>query len=723
MALAETHAGQRRLVYGANVLLNIVLAVALAGLVIWAAGRVGARADLSSAGRNSLWPATVKLLKSLKTDVRITGIYTTALSKVRPFDEKHRNQIRDLLDLYETAGKPRVQASMIDQAEDASAVAEVLARLQKKPAYENEAAPHRAALEAFEEIQRTIVDFAQAELPLLDKLNAETQRRELFIIARNLDSIGKQVQATREEIEQLKSGEVPRYGRAIESLRKLLTDAQSILNDSLKWMSEQAVHLPDNTPAATEFYQSAKQRYAPVIDALQAEIDKIKDLQPVKLESLYEDLKRGQTILIETPEEATVLSEVEVFPWRDQNAPAAPDGDPRRFAGEQEISSALLKLVNKERTGVVFVRFGGSGLLTSDIPPMNPMQPPPEAPLSLLNEMMQRENFVTGEWDVKTSEEPPKLENVVRTIYVVFPPEPPQQVNPMQPPREPGMTPAQKQKVLDAISASGMSLFLTGWMPPRGFSPKPEPYEYADYLKSTWGVDVRSDYVAVQFAPVPQEQGLMGPSNWGREGPVMESSSSLWLTDHAIAQPLGSTPVGLLLTCPLLPVAADQMPAGVKVEPVIEVRESEDIWAIADFNRLRTDVRERMGTRRYDDDLRSPFLLGVAASRADGPQRSVVFSSMNFVTNQALQAARMELAGNALAVVQLYPGNGELFINALHWLTHETDRIAGRPREEDVPRLDRLTDKNVGAVRAFVVGVWPVLALAVGAAVWLVRRR
>ncbi len=719
---ASMNAGQRRLVFGLNVLINVLLAGAVTFFVVWAAGRFGGRVDVTSARVNSLSQATVKLVRTLPQDVTITGIYTSFLKEARPHAEKHQNMVRDLLDLYETAGKGNVRTQMVDPQENPGAVDEMLKRLAEKPAYKGESAPHEEALKAFPPLERRISDFATAELHSLETLAGKSQQRELVIIARNLDATARAAQETEQDIAQLTGESVKRYGRAIQRVREFLTQTASVLEDAGNWLADKSANVSGLSPDAIASFEQAKSRYQPLIAEIRAELEKTKDLKPVKLEDLYETLKRGENILVETPEEAEVLSEMTVWQPRKPDAPPPPDGDPQDFAGEQAISSALLRLTRKERTGVIAVRFGGQALLESEFPAFNPMQPPPEAPMSVLKTLLEEENFVTAEWDVKTSETPPALEDVKRSIYIVFPPEPPPQANPMQPSREPGITDAQKQKVLDAIDQTGMAIFLTGWMPPQGFMPAPTHYEYADALKSGWGIEVKSDYLAVAFGPHPEKPDLMQPVGWQREGPVLQSGGPehpLTLGKHPLLEPVSSLPVGLLLAAPLA-IAADK-PAGVEVTPLILARDSSDIWAVHDFNRLRTDFSEKMGTKRYDDDWPAPFPVALAATN-EKDQRLIVFSSVGAFTNAVFNAGRMEFIGNAITVVPVFPGNAELIVNAMHWLTNDADRIAVRPRGSEVPRL-KLSEQQSVAVRVFLVGVWPAIALLVGAGIWLIRRR
>ncbi len=719
-------ARKRRLVYGLNVAFAVVLAAALLALVVWAAAAVGGRVDLTRSGVNSLAGRTVQLLRGLDQDITITGLYSTALKEIRPHAEKHQNRVRDLLDLYETAARGKVTTRMIDASESPAKVTALLKRLAGKPAYKDEAAPHIEALEAFAGLSARIVELAQGELSELDQLrNADrnaAQIRELGTVERFFRTIAQRAQETEVDIKTLEADEIPRYGSAVDLVNDYLSQTQNDLERVQTWMTVDAKDVPEILPETREFFASASERYKAVLTAVTDLLDKAKDLERVKLEELYEQLKRGQTVLVETQNEAVVLSQDEVWPWRtNPNAPEPPDGDPRDFAGEQAISSAILQMTQKDKTAVIFVRFGGEPLLRPGMPPTGPMMQMPQAPYRGLNELLQRENFVTEEWDVQTQDERPKVEDAARIVYVVFPPEPPPQQNPMRPAPTPRISAEQKQRIFDAVAASGMAVFLTPWMPPSAsFMPTPEKYEFNDYLKSNWGIEVKDTHLALEFAPHPQRTGLWSFAN---RAPTFVTSRAFHYTGHKIAEPLQGLPAAFQSVAPLALVTGEDKPADVTVEPVIELNDTEDVWAIKDVNRINEDFRKQQGTRRYEDDVPAPFPLALAATGGQG-HKLVVFASDRFIADAVVNMTQFVMVGNSLRLARLYPGNSDLFVNALHWLTGNADRIAVGPQPSDVPRLEKLKDDaTLTFTRVFLVGIWPGVALLVGAGVWLLRRR
>jgi hypothetical protein len=340
----------------------------------------------------------------------------------------------------------------------------------------------------------------------------------------------------------------------------------------------------------------------------------------------------------------------------------------------------------------------------------------------VLNGQLEKSNFVTADWDVATQNTPPEVEDAARQIYVVLPPEPPPQPNPMQPSPQAGISDEQKQAITRAVTESGLAIFLTGWSQPTGrFARTGPPYEFADYLKSTWGIDVRDQYLVLQFAETSQGQGLKGPAN--PRNPLILTTDVIRFTRHKIAEPLRSLEGAFHAAAPLEIVSGEDRPADVNVEVIAEVSATEDVWAVADVMRLQQELREQFGTTIHDDDIASPFAVAAAATR--GPdQKVVVFGSELFAADDIAQSRSLAFTGAGLQAIQNFPANTDLFINTLHWLTGEADRIAVGPRQSDVPRLEKLTEGGTAVFcRVFLVGIWPGLALLAGAGMWLLRRR
>ncbi|TWT44817.1 ABC-type uncharacterized transport system [Phycisphaerae bacterium RAS1] len=723
MAVMDTT--QRRVVYGLNVALQIVIAAGLLAGMIYASTRVGGQVDLTSSGVNSLSPRTVNLLKNLKEDLRVTAIYTV-LSEYDKKAQKRQDQVRDLLTLYESAAGSKLTAKVIDPMKNQAEVPALLKRLQEKSAFKDEAKPHQEALTNFPPLNDQLASAAGGDydkmFEIAQKSEALNTNRAFVVIASNLKRIARDCGDVKADIQELTQNEVPRYGRAIERVRTHVTAITPMLQEAADWLKGDGKQISGLPAEVAAFFDEAAARYQPIVTQLTALTTAIKDLKAVKLEETYEGLSRwsqAPPILVESESDARILSFQDVFPFRTDEMAAGSDDD-RDFAGEQAVSSAVLQLTQKEKTGVIFVRCGGQPMLRPDFSNFNPMmRQMPRAPYQGLNEELTKANFEVEEWDAAASQTPPEIKDAKRIVYVVFPPEPPQQQDPRRP-APPGMSPEAKQAILNAVGASGMVFFVAGWQPPSmPFGPSSSTYEFSDYLKSTWGIEVKSNFLAFRFTVSPENASLKVPQS--RDGTI--DTDHLKFTDHPIGKPLQALPGALQTVCPLGIVTGDAAPKGVKVEPIIEVKNSEDIWAFDDINRIRDDLQKQRGTLPAPTDLRAPFPVALAATN-EGGQKLVVIASETFAADQITQAMGMQPTSSGIAMFRLFPANTDLFLNTINWLTGDADRIAVGPRKAEFPRLDKLKEgPALTACRFVFVGGLPGLALLVGGVVWLFRRR
>jgi len=752
-------APRRRLVFGVNVVVQAILAAAIMVAVIWAAGRFNFQADLTGTGRNSLSTRTVQLLRGLKENIRITAVFAEP-DKRDEIGQKRRRAMRDLLDLYEQAGGARVTTGLLDPSLEKAETDRLLQRLPELPAYKDEARPHQEALTKAAELTEQMKALLEEESGRADQLARSDPQlgrsRNFAIVRNNLRQIGRQAADLQEKMQDLTHGEFPRYGQAVREVRDFLTGAETLLRDATAWMSGDGLNTPGLSGDGQTFFRDSPERFKDLLDQTRALLEQTQNLKDVKVEEIYTGLTRWRTgppVLVESEHEARLIPFWDLWvPPSEPGAPIGPDGDDRIFAGESAISSAILQLTQKEKTAVIFTRCGGEPLLRPDFSRMNPMMMQmPRAPYQELNGLLEKANFLTQEWDVSTQKTPPVVENAARVIYVVLPPEPPSQPDPRRPSPS-GLSPEDRKIILDAVESSGMAVFLTGWMSPS--SPLPGAtgrYDFADYLKSNWGIEVHYNHLALQFMPHPEKPGQWAPA--GRQPQLLTTDNAVRFTDHPIGAPLAADRAGFVMAAPLSIVSDTTRPAGLKIETVAEVRPTQDVWAAGDLSALEDQLKRNQAVRRGPSDIPAPFAIALAATKepASGaelggpaaedsagsagpaspttqgqpsrPQRIVVFGSEHFATDQIAQATGIQQRGNALILGQLYPANADLFINALHWLTGEADRIAVGPRKGDLPRLRDLDEVWAARLPWVLVGFWPALALAVGVGVWFVRRR
>lgn len=724
----------RRILFLSNAILTTALLTAVVIMAVYFAGRFGGQIDLTATGVNSLSPATRELVRSVKEPIRITAFYTV-ISDVQKFAQKHKDMVKDLLALYEAQNRGKVSTYVVDPVRERTRIDEVLERLRKKPAYQSEAKPHQEAIDKYPKISEALLTTLE---PLATAMHNAAgaqgsplvRNREFLIVTRNLASAVDELRNTAKDIHDLTAGDVPRYGRAIETMRTSATVIKPMVDDSVAWLAREADKLTDAPQELRKQMAEASVTLGQITKQLGDLLKETENLKKVKLEDVYDQLTRSveaPTILVESDEEVRVATYEDVWPYRsEQQAPSA-DGDEREFAGEEAISGAILQLTRKDKTGVMFVRFGGDPALKPDFSKFNPMMGQlPRAPYQQLNERLEKENFVVGEWDVSTDKAPPKLEDTKKTVYVVLPPPPAPQPNPMNPQPPAKMTETDKTLILNAVGEASGAIFLAGWEPPGAMFQPSGPYEYGEYLKSSWGIDVESKYLTLQFAPSPQgnDKGLYIPKN--RQQPLMVTSDVIRLSEQPIVSRLKSTPSALTGVAPIKLATGNELPSGVTLTSLGEVEADSDVWAVDDVTRVQQDLNKKMGTKPQPSDLMPPFSVAVAGERkaGDRDQRVVVFGSKEFAMDDVSKARGLTSSNGGLVMYFVNPGNEELFVNSIHWLSGDENRISVGPRRADIPRLDKLVEGPAANFwRAFLVAIWPATALLAGGAVWLIRRR
>ncbi len=260
---------------------------------------------------------------------------------------------------------------------------------------------------------------------------------------------------------------------------------------------------------------------------------------------------------------------------------------------------------------------------------------------------------------------------------------------------------------MDAMGEEVRALFVAGWAP-GPFGPIPSTYEYNEYLEESWGVSVDTSALLLQFVSA-------GANKYVPRGRVEIMGDVTW-TDHDIVSGLRSLPVGLPLCAPL---DLSQPAEGVTIEPLMSLPKRSGLWGAKSIQKYQEQASKEF-FRKVKGDLEGPFDLAAAAGK--GESKIVVISSARFADDATAMSRVMVLGAGGLQLRNRNPGNAALFLNSLHWLNDNTEFMnIGRPI--DLAVLDIPNKNTLTAVKVFSMGLWPLIAIASGCAVWLVRRR
>ncbi|MCJ7544403.1 MAG: phage scaffolding protein, partial [Phycisphaerae bacterium] len=328
--------------------------------------------------------------------------------------------------------------------------------------------------------------------------------------------------------------------------------------------------------------------------------------------TLAADIMGDNIVIVEAAGKTAVVPFDEVWPLRAQRwaGGEAEQGPPpqRTFQGDSAIGSRLLAMTSEPFATVVLTYFGGSGQTARMVPraDIGPEE------LTALRKRLGEANFQVLEWNLS---EPRPAETPGRPqVLLVLPPPP--ALPAAWGGEAPAFGPEHLAKVAAAIDTGTPAIFLTQFLWPRQlpFMPPLSPtYGFAEYLRTTWGIDVRCNFLVIPAVADETQPGLY------RLAPARFSFVPLSaFTSHPIGRPLQAQRVLWTALAPILP--AEKLPPGVSVEPVLQVPSDwQSTWATERLVDLQTQLETQNAAIRPDyaaGDLATPFAVAVAATRS-----------------------------------------------------------------------------------------------------------
>ncbi|MHC4062896.1 MAG: hypothetical protein ACYSUI_00125 [Planctomycetota bacterium] len=701
------HFKSRRWLVGTNVLLTVLLVIAIVGAVQWGAYRLGGKADWTSSSVNSLSEGTRGLINGLEEQVRITSAYFETDLETED-QAKYRRAVADLTSLYQIENRSRVEIDSFNPLQDHAKNEEVLQRLTAKPKFKEQYARHVELLEAFrEEMLPAISRLLASELDETAGLGESLAGRSGSILGQIqlvLTNWQRELSATQEEINDATTGAMPRYSAAINAVRSLYREFSKTLKDIGDAGNRTVAQDPTLPPAQRAYLAGAGERYGEMVQKLDDAVTECNDLPRLDLEDVAAQLApNSNAIIVETDQDAKVLAFSDVWPPMDPSmASASVAFKDRAFRGEEKISSAILQVTRPEKTAVVFVRHGGPTLFMGGF---MPGQPP--APYAQVKIHLEDLNFEVREWDLSKQTEPPEIDPApVRTIYVVLRPAP-QPRDPRMQQQQPPFGPQQRQAILDAVAAGGRVLFLAGWYP--GQFGMAAPYEFADYLEDTWGMEVNSGVLLLRAMGIGP-----GQFRFNRDPITMRENH---YGDHVIVERLRVLPAGFPMVCPL--DLAPTPPEGVELVELVRCDRRPGLWGVKNIQAYQEQMRNEYQVK-VEGDLDGPFTVAAAASK--GESKIVVISSQEFCVDRSAFARQAVISAQGIVLRSANPGNLTLLVNSLHWLNDNTE-IMNLGQPIDAATLEIAEGSTLSFISVLVRYLWPIAVALCGGAVWYVRRR
>ena len=200
-------------------------------------------------------------------------------------------------------------------------------------------------------------------------------------------------------------------------------------------------------------------------------------------------------------------------------------------------------------------------------------------------------------------------------------------------------------------------------------------------LLAQWKIALQNDLV-VDTNPLNRLLGL------GAAAPMLQPAPG----EHAIVKDLNAPAV--MLTARSMQVAPGGA-GGVDAQPLM--RTGDTAWG-------ETNVGTDGTAAKDDTDNAPPLDVAIAASKDQG--RIIVFGDSDWVTNRYLPLQ----------------GNQDLVLNAINWAAELEQKITIRPKARATSQLF-LSGEQLGKLKFFSMDILPVLMVAMGLGIVLVRRQ
>ncbi len=695
---------QRWLKYGLNVAIATVVVIALASVLIYLTQSRKRRFDTTGQSVNSLKEQTRNILKDLKTNVTLVSLYTRTGTNRAEDKVDYVGQVEDMLDEYKR-NSSRIEIELIDPIASPTKVDDLIHKVTEK--YGGEVKKYKEFLDRYpkkyESISKTAKEEAAkvAELPF-NEIKTQDLAETVLITIATVQNFPKALETGKQRIDRQLKQKPPDYKGATESINSTMSN----FSDMLARIIDDFKTAKDNTkvPASFRVYMTQS---LPRYEGLKKEADdfvaEIGKLGELKLDSLRQSLRERDSILVMGDNDLKVLPFDKVWKKTVDKKPA-PGGDPVKpqFAGEQQISTAILALTATKKPKVCFMRPGG--------PPVTEQSPFSRGgPVSFAevagrlrdyNFAVMEKDF-TGMWAMQSQMQgmpaapEPSDADVKDAIWIVL--NMPTQSQMGMPP------PSIAAKLTEHLANGGSAMVMS--------------FPQADDLSvalSPWGVKINTDLLAVKS---------LIASNSGREGDQIEQAERKYqhvfilkeFGDHLLTKPLRSLEAAIV---PITPVELSKKD-GYTAFPILPIPTAPPSWATA------LDNYRGGGEIKFDKargDKPSP-IFGGAVVEKNGGGRLVVIGSLDFANDNLVMMPDEEMWKQGYRDIPRFPGNAELFANSVYWLAKLEPMIAISPSAMQISRIAPMTD---GAARMWTVGVLliglPGLVIAAGVMMYLARR-
>ncbi len=547
---------QRWVKYGANVTLTIILMIVIAALLVYVAQRHNARLDTTSNGVYSLKPQTITVIHDIPKNpngspgVTLVSLYTHNNAAARAASSDDQDQqpptstldesqtVADLLDEYGRKGS-NIDVQVIDPANEPDKLSKLHDRLVHD--YGNSIQGYKDFLADWDKKYKQLSQMLADQSAAITKLtggassalgsddDAEIPGLSSDVVRYIKTTELRSLTETNDAVSQERARKYPDWKAATNSISESL-ETFSKNADAIAGLFSKNKDNP-KVPDAVRKYMSDS---LPVYQEIKKESDDVvansKKLGELKVDQLEQALKVENPVLVLGPTDWRILSHSQVWPTDTEMKNLVQGALKPRFAGEQQITSAIYSLINNKKPKLVFIRPGGPPLTSPGIPLF---QAP--GPFADIAERMRQYNFdvqekdLSGQWAMQARMQQqmmppapePTDEEMKDAVWVVLD-VPAQQQQEQMPPPQIG------PKLKDHLDHGGSAMVL--------FFPQ------GDALKSAldpWGIELHPEALAVH-QPIQVTQGASDNSIERVEAQQPGIFFIKEYGEHAITRPLRS---------------------------------------------------------------------------------------------------------------------------------------------------------------------------------------
>ena len=692
--------------YGSNVVLGVVLAIVLAGLLTWFAQRASARVDMTQNGSLSLKPQTLAVLKDLKQHITLVSLYTRALNDS---DENGMaTRVSDLLDEYRRHSS-NIDVRVIDPVTEKDKLESLHQDFISK--YGRQISTYKKFLDnwekQFDQVKKLTGVEASKMAAFASATNAPDSDAASIVsdFVRTIQqTLPQRLQDARDAVDRELKNKHPDYKAAVSTARNQMDLVSQLADQIIKQAptAKNDAKLPANF---RQYLADSLPRYEQIKKLCDDMISQADKLGELKVDQLEQALNVENPVLVLGDNEWRILSFNQI--WQDEPDVKAMANGAKvqpRFAGEQQITTAIYTLESPRKTKVCFVRPGGSPLAAAGFPPLVP-----GGPLSAIVDRLREYKFdvtekdLSGQWAQQAamqqqmpSAPEPSDEEIKDAVWVVL------DFGNDQGPAMPTIGP----KLAQHLKEGGSAVVLC----------EPRSENLTDVLKD-WGVEVHPEAVAVHQTVHLEDVENADPIEEAKARPFIFDCRDYG--DHPLAKPEKNLDSVFVANV----VVRTHDAAGCKVTPLLPFSSALSglkTWGETDIDGLFKNTQPPEFNPDKGD--LAPPIFGGAAVEKSKAGRLVVIGSISFMSNNIVRMPDPILLRRGILAWR-FPGNMEFATNAIFWAAHLDPMIAISPSAMDVSRVGNV---GTGWGKFFRVGIFlailPILVIATGLSVYASRK-